>query len=152
MSLDYDVATLGRVPMFRNFDADALRLLAFGAENRQYMPGKVIFTQGDLADSGYLILSGTVSLDKQQDRGSGPIKTVGQGELVDKMALLTESDRDVTCTAVDQVEVMQIRRNLFRRVLNEYPEVALRLHAEFQDKLQYLLDDLGGMQNRLREV
>lgn len=142
MSLDRDIALMQQVPLFSHFRDDQLRLLAFSAESRVLQGGTVLFRQGDPAESGYLIASGTLVLTREAHKTPAFSEEFGPGTLVGEMALLVESRRGATATALGRCELVQIRRALFRRVLNEYPDLAKTLYIDFQDRITKLAHGL----------
>ena len=93
MSLTSDIDLLKQVSFFSEFNEDQLRLLAFGAESRVYRAKQVIFRQGDLADSGFVITTGQVRMTISQDGFDQQSQILGPGSLIGEMALLAETRR-----------------------------------------------------------
>jgi CRP-like cAMP-binding protein len=151
MSLETDVQLLARVPMLSEFSEDKLRLLAFSAESRRYRDGQRLFAAGDRADAGYVIGSGRVALTSPGR--AEPVEIAAAGSLIGELALIVDGERSLTATAIGDVETIVIRRPLFRRMLDEYPEVAARMQARMAAQLRAttaallkvrdILDDLG---------
>ncbi len=50
----------------------------------------------------------------------------------------------------EDAEVMRINRKLFRRILEEYPEVALMLHDRISADLFRMLDRIGQLSPRFQ--
>jgi len=98
MSIEDDIAFLERVPTLGLLGRDALRILAIGAESRYLHDGNVLFTQGEPADAGYVVQEGLLSLEPV--RGNAEPLMVGPGTLLGELALLTETKRPVTATAL----------------------------------------------------
>ena len=78
MSLDTDIDRLGRVPLLSAMNDEALRLLAFAAETCSFAADDVIFTEGDVADCGYLITAGSVEISGAETRSVGPGTLLGE--------------------------------------------------------------------------
>lgn len=151
MSLESDVRLLQQVPMLSEFSEDKLRLLAFSAENRTFRHGQRLFNAGDRADSGFVVGSGRVALYAPGDLVN-PIDLVEPGRLVGELALIVEGERAFTAIADGEVAVIQIRRPLFRRMLDEYPEVAQRLHDRFAGRLADTTHALMQVKERLDRI
>src|SRR5579871_5540374 len=117
MSLDDDIRRLARVPLFAELDQDALRLIAFSAEAKILRAGDVVYRSGDVADAGYFIMSGSITLDAT-DAEHGK-RTIGRDALLGEVALLVDSKRAATATAREPTTVLKISRQLFHRVLQE---------------------------------
>lgn len=142
MSLDRDIDLMRQVPFFADFGEDQLRLLAFGAETRVYRARQVMFRQGDLADSGFVLIDGQVRMTISEDGIDVQNQVLGPGSLIGEMAMLAETRRVAMATALEDVRAIQIRRVLFRRVLDEYPDLAAKIHAHMSSRLANLVSDL----------
>ncbi|WP_320144312.1 cyclic nucleotide-binding domain-containing protein [uncultured Cohaesibacter sp.] len=149
MSLTSDIDLLKQVPFFDNFDNDQLRLLAFGAEMRAYRAKQVIFRQGDLADSGFVITEGQIRMTISENGFDLQSQILGPGSLIGEMALMAETRRSAMATAIEDVKVIQIRRVTFRRVMDEYPELAAIIHDRVAGRLAGLVDDLEKVRSKL---
>jgi CRP-like cAMP-binding protein len=125
MTIDDDIGFFERVPTLGMLGRGALRILAIGAESRYVHVGEVLFNAGDQADSGFVIQEGSFSLSSQQTQGDG--LTVGPGTLLGELALLTDTIRPVTATALEPSTVLRIPRTLFLKMLEGYPDAAKRL-------------------------
>ncbi len=136
MSLDDDIDRLGRVPILAAMNYEALRLLAFAAESCSFVAGATIFEKGEAADSGYLIISGTVWLGEAAAANAGTAgRAVGPGTLLGEQALLSTAQRPATARAEDAVTAVKISRKLVARVLQEYPANAIPIRQAWAAKL-----------------
>ena len=142
MSLTSDIDLLKQVPFFAEFNDDQLRLMAFGAESRVYRAKQVIFRQGDLADSGFVIVSGQVRMTISENGMDVQSQILSPGSLIGEMALMAETRRSAMATAIEDVKVIQIRRILFRRVMDEYPDLAQLMQDRVGGRLAGLVGDL----------
>ena len=73
----------------------------------RYLPGQVICTQGDAADSFYLVRLGFVKVSERRPGGEIVLAYLPRGSYFGEMALLTGTTRTATCTAIDHVEVVR---------------------------------------------
>ena len=140
MALHDTVRTLANVPTFRDLDPDALRLIAFSAEMRIMRAGDVLFREGEPSDCGYVLLSGTIALafGRKVIVAKAPL-------LIGDAALIAETMRPATATAREPSRVLKIARAMFRRVIAEYPDSAVRLHRTLADRLEMLRGELHGV-------
>jgi len=125
MTIEDDIAFLGRVPTLRQLGAPALRILAIGAESYSVQAGQVLFAAGDAADCAYVVQQGSFAL--QPERASDAELVAGPGSLLGEMALLAETRRPATATAREDATVMRIPRAMFLKMLESYPDAAQRL-------------------------
>lgn len=125
MSIENDIAVLERVAILRRLGTGALRILAIGAESLSVEPGHVLFTAGDIADGAYIVQQGSFSL--KPERAGAEEVVAGPGTLLGKSALLAETRRPATATARENSTVMRVSRAMFLKMLEGYPEAALRM-------------------------
>ena len=137
MALHDTVRTLANVATFRDLDPEALRLIAFSAEMRILRAGDVLFRQGEASDCGYVLLSGTIAF-----AFGSKTATVKAPVLIGDAALVAETMRPATATAREPSSVLKISRDVFRRVISEYPESAVRLQRSLAERMSVLHDDL----------
>ena len=148
MSIEDDIAFLERVPTLGLLGRDALRILAIGAESRYLHDGNVLFTQGEPADAGYVVQEGLLSLAPVRNAEA---LTVGPGTLLGELALLTETQRPVTATALEPSTVIRIPRTLFLKMLEGYPEAAVRLRDSFIARAEHSESDMHRVRRVLEE-
>jgi len=135
MALDNDVRNLGLIPAFAEMEPEALRLIAFSAETRILRAGDFLFRRGETADGGFVILSGSIALDTEDDGGTAK-HIAGPQSLIGDLALITETLRPVTAIAREPSSVLKISRMLFHRVLGEFPRSAENLRRQMERNLK----------------
>jgi CRP-like cAMP-binding protein len=126
MAIEDDINFFEKVPTLSMLGRGALRILAIGAESRYVHSGETLFAVGDDANGGYVVQEGSFRLSP---RGGDPAKSirVGIGTLLGELALFTETMRPVTATALEPSTVLCIPRPLFLKMLDGYPDAAVRL-------------------------
>jgi CRP-like cAMP-binding protein len=125
MTIEDDIAFLERIPILRRLGAAGLRILAIGAESYSLEPGQVLFNAGEAADGAYVIQHGSVTL-RPEKAGEADL-IAGPGTLLGETALLTATTRPATAIAREDSVVLRISRSMFLRMLDGYPDAALRL-------------------------
>ena len=126
MTIDDDISFFERVPTLGPLGRAALRIIAIGADSRYVHSGEVLFRRGDAADGGFVVQEGSFSIEDNSGDGAEPMR-VGPGTLLGELALITETRRPVTATALEPSTVLRIPRALFIKMLDGYPEAAKRL-------------------------
>ena len=125
MTIEDEIAFLEQVPILRRLGDGALRSLAIAAETYSMQPGEVLFTAGEAADGAYIVQRGSVTL--QPERPGESEIVAGPGTLLGESALLAETRRPATATALEACTVLRISRAMFLKILDSYPDAALRL-------------------------
>ena len=147
MSLDSDIRLLSRVRLFAGFEPDHLRLLAFGAEARALAQGTRLYRQNSPADGGYVVVRGNIDLISGLN--DTLISSHGAGSLIGEMALISETRHAASAIATENTEVLKITRPLFRRMLNEYPQLAVVLRQRISDSVNEFANQLDTIRAKL---
>ncbi|OCW58928.1 cyclic nucleotide-binding domain-containing protein [Hoeflea olei] len=152
MALNDDIALLSTVSLFSDIGEDKLRLIAFGAERRKLQPGQLLFREGTAADCGFVVADGRFELSrKTRDGQTTQLGTAERGALLGELAMITAVDRSMTAIAPDHAEVIRINRPLFRRMLEEYPDIAGIVRRRIGDNLAALNQGLGSIAGRFAD-
>jgi CRP-like cAMP-binding protein len=139
--LNDEIDLLAGLALFAEFDHDVLKLIAFSADTRIVRAGDVLFRKGEIADAGYLMISGTVALD-EQDNGGPSAALFGRGALIGQNALLAPIHRPATAVMRESGAVLKITRALMTRVLATYPQSALKLRQRFAEDFDAMIEDV----------
>jgi len=151
MSLDDDIRVLSGAPLFEGFTQEQLRLLAFGSENSRLPAGKELYAEGAPADGAYVVARGRIDLFRDRDGRRIVIADVGPGTVLGEFALFADSHRLTGAVAATDAEVMRLNRKLFRRILEEYPDVALFLHRRITADFQTMVAKLDALTARFSD-
>jgi CRP-like cAMP-binding protein len=150
MSLDSDIALLQRVPLFSELPIEQIRLLAFSAVRLELAADQVLFREGARANSGYVVAAGGLRLAVGPRRKA--VATCEAGTLIGELALLIETKRPATATAMVASQVLEIDRKLILRMLSEYPQVAVRWRQTMSERLLATVTDLGRVRAALKDI
>ncbi|PCJ88754.1 MAG: cyclic nucleotide-binding protein [Hyphomicrobiales bacterium] len=149
MTIERDIAALGQVMMFSELSDEQLRLLAFSAEAVTLSANEILFQEGDVAGSGYVVTSGEIQLIQGSGISAVSVGKLGPGSVVNELALISETLRPATAVASEGTEVIKIRRSLFRRFITEYPDIAARLEESLKGRLHSTISQLKQAQRKL---
>jgi CRP-like cAMP-binding protein len=148
VSIEDDIAFFERVPTLRLLGRTALRILAIGAESRYLGDGETLFNAGEKADGGYIVQEGSFRLRSDNpDRIAEMV--AGPGTLLGELALLTETVRPATAVAQEPSTVIRISRSLFLKMLEGYPDAAIKLHEQVAARAQQAIKDIGNVRAML---
>jgi CRP-like cAMP-binding protein len=148
MGLEDDAGKLSANPTLAALEPGALRLIAFSAETRILRAGDVLFRKDEVSNGGYLVLSGSIALDAS-DQTAATARIFRPPALIGELALLTETLRPATAIAREPSSVLRISRQLFHRVLNEFPASAAHLRDSLAAKLTGFTGELETVRRRL---
>jgi CRP-like cAMP-binding protein len=146
MSLEEDIAKLARIPTFAPLEQDALRLLAFSAEPKVLRAGDVLFRRDEPSNGGFVLLNGSIALDSAEP-GTGTARILRAPTLIGEAALLIKTTRPATAIAREPANLLRISRQLFHRVLVEYPRSAEALRRELGEHLRQFISELAALRH-----
>ncbi len=145
MALDDDIRILSGVRLFEGFTQEQLRLLAFGAENLHLPADRKLYREDDEADSAYVVITGRIALYREVDGERVEVGSAGPGAMLGELALIADTRRLTSAAAGTDSEIIRLSRKVFRRILEEYPDAAARLH-------EHILADLQDMIARIESL
>jgi CRP-like cAMP-binding protein len=83
-----------------------------------FPPGTVIFSQGEPAQRAYIVQSGRVELSRTVDGERQVVDTLGENGLFGELALIGETSRLVTATAIDLTTCIVVQEGEFQSKLD----------------------------------
>jgi CRP-like cAMP-binding protein len=134
---------LGTLSMFRMLAADELGALARAARPLALGPMERFAIQGTAGTSLFIVADGEVEVILR--RGEGPdlkVATLGRGEVVGEMSLLTGEPRAATVRAVDGALVYEIGQPQYAPLLHTHREWVDELAAIMEKRLRQREVDL----------
>lgn len=130
MSLDSDVDVLQHIDFFDGFSHEHLKLIAFSAESRSLPEKLLLYDEGQLLHSAYVIVSGSLHGEHKVNGSERTIeREIGAGVILGPRALILDTRANESVRVTSRTRVLQIRKVMFRRLLQEYPEIATSLRS-----------------------
>jgi CRP-like cAMP-binding protein/Zn-dependent protease len=109
------------LPAFDDLPEEVLSDLAGRVRLRILHTGEPVFRQGDRPDAFYIVRTGTVRIEDEDPETSDTrvLRTMGRGESFGEMGLLGGHRRQATVRAADEVELFEVDKGTFDRLLAE---------------------------------
>jgi|TARA_R100000149_G_C5849627_1_gene118803 CRP-like cAMP-binding protein len=150
VSLKEEVEILRQIPLFAKIDPSRIKLLAFTSERLTFQPDDIVCKQGDIGDAAYFIMAGEA--DVIVDTPSGPltVATLGKNDVVGEIAILIDIPRTATIKAKTELTTLKITKDVFFRMVTEFPEMAVEMMRVLAERLVRTTDDLQKAQERIR--
>lgn len=136
MSIVEEVELLRRIPLFAKIDPTRLKLLAFTSDRVKFEPGQTLFEQGDGGDYAYVVVEGEADVTVETPDGPLSVATINEYELVGEIAILCDVPRTATVTASSELVALRISKDLFFRLVTEFPDMAIEIMRELARRLE----------------
>ncbi|MDH5295440.1 MAG: cyclic nucleotide-binding domain-containing protein, partial [Acidimicrobiia bacterium] len=101
--------TLMAVELFAELEPASLEALARVAEPQEATDGAVIIKEGERGNDMWIVESGRVAVTRE----GRTVRSLGRGEVVGEIALLSDRLRIATVTAEEKVKLLRIDRDGF---------------------------------------
>ncbi|MBT3585629.1 MAG: Stp1/IreP family PP2C-type Ser/Thr phosphatase [Halobacteriovoraceae bacterium] len=121
------VATLKKIPLFKNFDYKEIIKILEVIEVSKYAAGKNIITEGQGGEEMFVILSGEVSVKK----GEVQLINLKSGNFFGEMSLIDKTPRSATISAAKDTKLMVLARTPLFKLLKKEPRLAMKLFWSF---------------------
>jgi len=125
--LSQNLETLRTVPVFAPIPLEKLKLYAYLSRRVCYRAGDFLFRTGDLDDRGYIILSGRAQVIRDFLDHSILLDELKEGDFFGGLALLGNTQRLFAVKALTDLECLTLDRASFRKLLTQFPEVAIQV-------------------------
>jgi CRP-like cAMP-binding protein len=89
--------------------------------------GRVIFKEGETGDTMYIIQKGRVKITKRVADVDKILMVLGKGDFFGEMALIRQTKRTATATAVDECELLAFNRNGFLSMISKNSNIAMNI-------------------------
>ena len=142
MSLTEEVELLRTVPIFAKVEPAKLKLIAFTSERLTFEVGQEICHQGDAGDAMYVILAGVADVLIDAPGGQIKVAELSRNGFVGEIALLCDVPRTATVRAKERLVTLKINRELFYRMVQEFPTLAVEMMRELARRLEDTNDQL----------
>lgn len=134
-----------KVPIFSGMTMACLMDTLAVAENFTVQAGELVFAEGDIGNSFYVLIKGEVVVEKSSAGKAAPLVRLGPGECFGEMALVGNEVRTATVRALD--EVIAIR--FYRELIDSNPESA---HIIYRNIARILAARLGQSSIQLADL
>ncbi|MBF8248667.1 MAG: cyclic nucleotide-binding domain protein [Bacteroidetes bacterium] len=96
---------------------------AQGVAQAHFEPGEVVFRQGDLGDTLYILLQGEAEVMREDDGIEKVIAHLQPGEFFGEMALLNQKTRGATIRCLKSTDVLTLKKGDFTALVANLPDL-----------------------------
>ncbi len=102
--------------------------------------GQVVFSQGEMAQQMYIILSGRVRLYNGPEAKGDWAEEYGKGDFFGEGSLLEALPRTHTAIALEESDLIGINRGTFLRMIRQNPEVSIKMLQRMAQRNRELVE------------
>lgn len=117
------VELLKRVPLFARCSKKELAEIATIADEIDLPEGKQLTKEGGRGREFFVLLDGSADVR----RNGRKVKTLGSGDFLGEIALVTKAPRTATVTTTSPVRALVVSEQNFRRLLQRSPDVQIKV-------------------------
>jgi len=137
---------IATVPLFRSLDPVELAKFAELVREKTYPKGSVILFEDDPGDSLFVVRSGRVKVVLVAEDGREVILGIlGVGAHFGELSLIDNQPRSAHVIAMEDSSLLVLRREDFRRRVEESPSVAWSLLNELSLRLRQADEKIGSL-------
>lgn len=113
---------LASVPLFNDLDDDILASIERISNRRNLNKGSLLFAEGDIAESMYILIEGRLRCFSSADTGKEFVFYVAAaGASFGEMALIDAEPRSVSIDAEENCQLLSISKTAFLELLDQTP-------------------------------
>lgn len=128
---------LKSIPLFSELSEKDLERVIQAANRQRYHKENLILIEEEVGSSMFVILEGRVKISRISDDGREVILAIlSEGDFFGEMSLLDGQTRSANVTAIDESELLVIRREEFLQILHDYPQIAINLLKELAQRIR----------------
>ncbi|MBI1881880.1 MAG: cyclic nucleotide-binding domain-containing protein [Chloroflexi bacterium] len=120
---------LQQMPLFQGIPRRKLVQVAGKLEEREYHRNEIIIKQAEPSDSVFLVKSGIVGITHLSPgaKSNQILAYLKQGDILGEIGILGNKARSATATALSEVSVLMLKRDIFLELLQKFNATALEL-------------------------
>jgi CRP/FNR family cyclic AMP-dependent transcriptional regulator len=129
------VLFLQDIDIFEYTSSEDLSHIAAITEEIEYDPETIIFKEGELSDSLYLVIAGRVRFT----RGGDEVMVAGEKDVFGTWALFDDEPRVATATTLEATRVLRINKEDFIDLLADYVAITQSVLKTMVKRLRKLM-------------
>ena len=132
--MDRKLELLRHVPLFGRLNQKGLETIAQLADEVDVAAGTELCREGRSGDAFYVIVDGSVRID----RGGVRVNTLGPGDFLGEIALVDGGPRTATATTESAARLLVVGHREFHTLLEDFPDVRLAVLEALAERVRRL--------------
>ena len=135
------VFRLAESVLFAGLSVSELKTVEGLTHLRHYLPGEIIFDQGEEGQALYVIVTGNVHIC-HPGQAAQPLAEIGPGGFFGELALLDNAPRTAQARASSECELAVFFRGDFELLMDSHARIASRIALQLARNLSQRLRDM----------
>lgn len=132
-----DESRLKMIPLFGDLKDDSLADINRLLTSKHYRKNNLIIFEDDRGLNLFIINRGRVKISQISEEGGEVILAIlGEGEFFGELSVIDGLSRSATVTALDDVELLVLKREDFLACLEKYPPISIFLLRELAGRIR----------------
>jgi uncharacterized membrane protein len=128
---------LQSIPLFKGLSSEDLSFLAYAVNIQSYNAKGIIFKQGDMGDTMYIVVKGCVNISVLDSNSESiSLKDLTRGEYFGELALIDDKPRSASAIAATDVELLELTREMLSNYIHAEPRVAMTILRTMSQRLR----------------
>lgn len=136
---DEKLELLKRVPLLAGLGRREIEEVGRLAEEVDVAAGKVLMREGDTGREFYVLVRGSVGIE----RGGERLRTIADGDFFGEIALLAEGPRTATATTEADSKLLVLGHREFHSLMDQFPAIRTCVFEALAKRVRHLEPDAG---------
>ncbi|MEQ1603700.1 MAG: mechanosensitive ion channel family protein [Pyrinomonadaceae bacterium] len=137
------VEHLNRISIFAPLSDEEIERLANASTSRVYAPGEAIVRAGQVGNSMFVIISGSVKVQITENDYQKTVNTLAEDDFFGEMSLLTGQPRSASVIAIVETEVLRIDKNGIKPIFEANPELVSVISELIEERKMALTKEIA---------
>jgi CRP/FNR family cyclic AMP-dependent transcriptional regulator len=124
---EHRIDILQKVHLFKGLRRNLLMKLLVDLIEKEYEPGELIFSEGEIGKALYIILDGSVALTKKGKADGDVLAKLPAGSYFGELALIDQMPRFATAAAEERTTLLIMYKSYFDDLIKGSPAISSRV-------------------------
>lgn len=134
MARDEKLELLRKIPLFAGLGRKELERLGQLADEVDVPAGRVLMRQGDHGDQMFVIVDGSVRVERDGEL----VAERGSGDILGEIALIDEGPRTATVTVTAPSRMLVVGHRDFHALMDEFPTIRVQVLETLARRVRFL--------------
>ncbi|PCJ18387.1 MAG: hypothetical protein COB02_10850 [Candidatus Cloacimonadota bacterium] len=128
------VESLKSVSLFQSLDARERLLIALICSDETLEKDEILCEEGEEGDELYLLISGKISVGKEEDGTWKELAIINENSCVGETALFLDQPRNASLKTKEKCHLLYLSKVLLHELIQDYPQVSIGIIKELMKR------------------